>query len=127
MTTDVDSLSFRRKFEKAYANLKLPPDCVEQQPPTFANSRLFSWTFDWLLIFKSDNKYLRVRESHEKVAGLLMSRRLGFAFHYGPISEQDANVGIPGQGGRDSEIGPVSIPKLIRARFRDEAGQGFRF
>jgi hypothetical protein len=36
-------------------------------------------------------------------------------------------VGIPGQGGRDSEIDPVSIPKLIRSRFRDEVGQGFRF
>jgi hypothetical protein len=34
---------------------------------------------------------------------------------------------IPGQGGRDSEIDPVSIPKLIRSRFRDEAGHGFRF
>ena len=34
---------------------------------------------------------------------------------------------IPGQGGHDSEIDLVSIPKLIRSRFRDEAGQGFRF
>jgi hypothetical protein len=33
------------------------------------------------------------------------------------------NVRIPGQGGRDSEIIPVSIPRLIRSRFRDEAGQ----
>jgi len=38
-----------------------------------------------------------------------------------------AAVRIPGQGGRDSEIDPVSIPKLIRSRFRDEVGQGFRF
>jgi hypothetical protein len=30
---------------------------------------------------------------------------------------------IPGQGGHDSEIIPVSIPKLIRSRFRDEPGQ----
>jgi hypothetical protein len=36
-------------------------------------------------------------------------------------------MGILGQGGRDSEIDPVSIPKLIRSRFRDEAGHGFRF
>lgn len=34
---------------------------------------------------------------------------------------------IPGQGGHDSEIDPVSIPKLIRSRFRDEVGHGFRF
>jgi hypothetical protein len=87
----VDPLSFRRKVDKAYANLELPPDCVEQKPRTIINSRLFSWTFDWLLVFKSDDKYLRVRESYEKMAGLLMSRRLGFAFHYGPIVKQNAN------------------------------------
>jgi hypothetical protein len=34
-----------------------------------------------------------------------------------------SNVRIPGQGGHDSEIIPVSIPKLIRSRFRDEPGQ----
>jgi hypothetical protein len=34
---------------------------------------------------------------------------------------------IPGQGGRDSEIDSVAIPKLIRSRFREEVGQGFRF
>jgi beta-galactosidase len=38
-----------------------------------------------------------------------------------------ADLRIPGQGGRDSGIDPVSIPKLIRSRFRDESGQGFRF
>jgi len=44
-----------------------------------------------------------------------------------PVVCQFDVVGIPGQGGRDSEIDPVSIPKLIRSRFRDEVGQGFRF
>jgi len=39
----------------------------------------------------------------------------------------DEPAAIPGQGGRDSGVDPVSIPKLIRARFRDEAGHGFRF
>ena len=90
----MDPLSFRRKFDKTHADLELPLDCVEQKPPTTVNSRLFSWTFDWVLVFKSDNKYLRVRESYEKVAGLLMSRRLGFTFHYGPIVKQDANGDI---------------------------------
>jgi hypothetical protein len=41
--------------------------------------------------------------------------------------EPDGSLRIPGQGGHDSEIDPVSIPKLIRSRFRDEVGQGFRF
>jgi hypothetical protein len=34
---------------------------------------------------------------------------------------------IPAQGGQDSETIPVSIPKLIRSRFRDEPGHAFRF
>jgi len=34
---------------------------------------------------------------------------------------------IPGQRDRDSEIIPISIPKLIRSRFRDEADHSFRF
>jgi hypothetical protein len=44
-----------------------------------------------------------------------------------PKLQLDKLLGILGQGGRDSEIDPVSIPKLIRSRFRDEAGHGFRF
>jgi hypothetical protein len=94
MAAGVDYPSFKRRFDQAYANLKLPPECIEQKPPTVTNVRLFSWTFDWVLIFNDDNKYLRVRESHDKVAGLLMSRRLGFAFHYGPIVKQGASGDI---------------------------------
>jgi hypothetical protein len=36
-------------------------------------------------------------------------------------------VRIPGQRDRDSEIIPISIPKFIRSRFRDEADHSFRF
>ena len=43
------------------------------------------------------------------------------------IAIMAATLRIPGQGDRDSEVIPVSIPKLIRSRFRDEAGRGFRF
>jgi hypothetical protein len=32
-------------------------------------------------------------------------------------------VRIPGEGGHDSEIIPVSIPRLIRSRFRGESGR----
>ena len=43
------------------------------------------------------------------------------------IGQMLQKMRIPGQGDRDSEVIPVSIPKLIRSRFRDEAGRGFRF
>jgi hypothetical protein len=43
------------------------------------------------------------------------------------LTDFASRVRIPGEGGHDSEIIPVSIPKLIRSRFRDESGHGFRF
>lgn len=94
MSTDVDYLHFKRRFDQFYAKLKLPPGCAEQKPPTASNVHLFSWTFDWVLVFNDDNKYLRVRESHEKVAGLSLSRRMGFVLHYGPIAQRDADGNI---------------------------------
>ena len=48
-------------------------------------------------------------------------------YDLGGLEHFARSLGILGQGGRDSEIDPVSIPKLIRSRFRDEAGHGFRF
>jgi hypothetical protein len=36
-------------------------------------------------------------------------------------------VGIQGQRNRDYGTISISIPKLIRSRFRDEADHGFRF
>jgi len=94
MSTDADYLSFRRRFDQSYGKLKLPLGCVEQKPPTASNKHLYSWTFDWVLVFTDDNKYLRVRESHEKVAGLDLSRRMGFVFHYGPIVQRDTDGNI---------------------------------
>lgn|SRR5208337_3491294 len=94
MSTDADYLNFRRKFDQSYGKLKLPPCCVELKPPTASNVHLYSWAFDWVLVFADDNKYLRVRESHEKVAGLDLSRRMGFVFHYGPIAQRDTDGSI---------------------------------
>jgi hypothetical protein len=54
------------------------------------------------------------------------SMEAGLTDHVWTIEEM-LGMRIPGQGGHDSEIDPVSIPKLIRSRFRDEVGQGFRF
>jgi hypothetical protein len=90
----VDYLDFKRRFDQAYANLKFPPNCVEQTPPIATNPGLYSWTFDWVLVFNDDNRYLRVRESHGKVTGLDFSRRIHFVFHYGPIVQRDANGNI---------------------------------
>jgi hypothetical protein len=66
-----------------------------------------------------------------------MNREIRRSADYGPLKRAPQQrrglmsntvvLRIPGQGGRDSEIDSVSIPKLIRSRFRDEVGHGFRF
>ena len=94
MSTHADYLSFKRRFDQSYVKLRIPPDCVEHTPPTVSNQHLYSWMFDWVLVFSEDKKYLRVRESHEKVAGLQLNRRMGFVFHYGLIVQQDSRNNI---------------------------------
>lgn len=68
--------------------LALPPDCVVLVPHTsylVRNSVL--WTFIWVFHFTSDDRYLRIWEHHDKVAGLIgESRRLQFVYHYGPLT-----------------------------------------
>lgn len=90
----MDYFLFTREFDKAHAKLKLPPDCTEVQPPTTIPWGLCFWKFEWVLVFNTDNKYLRVWEEYSKVTGLLLSRRLRFVLHYGPIvgRDQDGNI-----------------------------------
>jgi hypothetical protein len=87
----VDYVNFKARFDDAYAKLKLPPDCTEEITPTATNPGIYNWTFDWLLVFKDDNRYLRAPERYGKVAGLQLSRRIAFTFHYGPIIQRDVN------------------------------------
>jgi hypothetical protein len=42
-----------------------------------------------MLDFSSDNKHIRIWESYEKVAGLLMSRRAQWSYHYGATENVD--------------------------------------
>jgi len=82
-----------------------------------------------------DEENGRVYRKHVELPARAKKRDPRFSLLVGLWSRQEgcklivakSDVRIPGQGGRDSEIIPVSIPKLIRSRFRDEAGHGFRF
>ena len=47
--------------------------------------------------------------------------------YFGMWNETAQQMRIPGQGDHDSEVIPISIPKLIWSRFRDEADHRFRF
>jgi hypothetical protein len=118
MSTDVDYVNFKRRFDQSYAKLKLPPDCVEQKSPTVTNVRLFSWMFDWVLVFPDDKKYVRIRESHDKVAGLALSRRLGFVLHYGPIVHQDADGNIIWQSHDPVDIRIDNSPRPVHMHYQ---------
>jgi hypothetical protein len=121
MATDEDYLQFKRRFDQSHVKLKLPPDCVEQTPPTASNVHLYSWMFDWVVVFNSDNKYLRVRESHDKVGGLAHSRRLGFVFHYGPIVQRDVDGNIVWKSGDPLDIRIDTSGGAVHLHYQDPA------
>jgi MoaA/NifB/PqqE/SkfB family radical SAM enzyme len=83
---------------------------------------------DFLMLARTDFdtanlcECLDMRETEEVVREML-----GYENKEVDFGKSLRQLWIPGQGGRDSGIDPVSIPKLIRSRFRDEAGHGFRF
>lgn len=100
----MDYLQFSREFEKFHAKLRLPQNCIEPAPPTTIPVGFYFWRFEWQLIFKDDNKYLRIWERYTKLKGLDLSHRVSFAFHYGAVVEHDND----GLAVRDSQD-PVDI------------------
>ena len=86
----MDYFSFRRSFEDQSSELKLPEDCTAQEPSWEIPAPPFSWIVEYFFNF-TDNQHIRVWEFYEKVAGLQMSRRLSWAYHYGIITTKDAN------------------------------------
>src|SRR5712692_4491776 len=49
---------------------------------------------EWFLIFTNPKTYIRIKENFAKRAGLQISRRIHFAYHYGPLTKTDLR-GIP--------------------------------
>lgn len=101
----MDYVEFRAWFDKNEARLVLPADCALFLPPTVNNPTSYLWTLEWVLHFTSDNRYLRIWEHHNKVAGLIECRRVQFSFHYGPLSHFDAN-GKP-------EVDELGVPRYM--------------
>lgn len=87
-----DYLAYRKWFDAEYDALRLPPNCTEAEGPTFNYSNQYTWTLEWCLLFGDDPKsYIRIREHFAKRAGLSLSRRISFAYHYGPIVGLDSD------------------------------------
>jgi hypothetical protein len=92
----VDYIQFKRRFDAEHAALVIADDCTIIAGPNFEIATSCSFDFEWYLKF-ADNKFVRIWEHHQKVAGLQDARRLSFAYHYGPIDGVDKD-GLPAYG-----------------------------
>lgn len=100
----VDYVQFRAWFDKQRSTVQLPDDCTEIQPPDVKLAGWLVWTFTWYLRFEAD-RYARLWERYDRWAGMVgESRKISFAYHYGPIMRIDAG-GLPQHDSRD----PVEV------------------
>jgi hypothetical protein len=122
----VDYFGFRRSLESQISKLKLPDDCTLQEPSWEITAPPFFWTVEFFFNFV-DKQHIRIWESYEKVAGLQMSRRLQWAYHYGIITATDGN-GNTMQGSPDDpfeiRIDTCSGLHLHHQRREPHYGQG---
>lgn len=88
----MDYFQFRRDFEEALRKVKskLPPDCTVQEPLWEVIVPPHSWQIETFFRF-ADGSHIRVWELYDKVAGLQLSRRLQWAYHYGPVTRTNAH------------------------------------
>jgi hypothetical protein len=84
-----DYFAYKRWFEVGHGSLALPVDCVEPDGPVLKYSNQYTWELEWYLIFTNPHSYVRIQENFAKRAGLYMSRRINFAYHYWPITKAD--------------------------------------
>jgi hypothetical protein len=89
-----DYFAYKRWFEAGHGALVRPVDCAERDGPVLTYSNQYTWEVEWLLIFANPHSYVRIRELFAKRAGLQLSRRVQFAYHYGPIVKTDSQ-GVP--------------------------------
>lgn len=98
----MDYFGFRRSLEAHLSKLKLPEDCTAQEPSWEITAPPFFWTVEYFFNF-ADSQHIRIWESYEKIAGLQMSRRLQWAYHYGTITTRDGD-GNTMQGSPDDPL-----------------------
>jgi hypothetical protein len=98
----VDYFSFRRSFEAALSKLRLPSDCAQQEPIWEVTAPPLGWQVELFFDFE-DQTHIRIWESYDKIAGLLMSRRIQWAYHYGKTESIDA-AGRSMRGGPDDPL-----------------------
>lgn len=99
-----DYFAYKRWFETGHDAIPLPADCTEPEDPTFTYSNQYTWGLEWHLVFRNPDSYVRIGENFAKRSRLSVSRRIHFAYHYGPL----VNVGDDGMPTR-APADPVFI------------------
>ena len=90
-----DYFTYKRWFDQHYDALVFPADCSEPGPPPFQYTNQQTWTLQWFLVLSNEPKvYIRIFEHYAKRARLLMSQRIHFSYHFGPVAAVDGQ-GIP--------------------------------
>ena len=85
-----DYFTYKRWFDQHYDALVLPADCSEPEAPPIEYTNQQSWTVQWFLILSDEPKvYIRIFEHFAKRSRLLMSQRIHFSYHFGPVARVD--------------------------------------
>ena len=115
-----DHFAYKRWFEAGYGAVVIPVGCSAQDP-ILSYANLQTWGVEWILMFAA--AHVCVKEHFAKVAGLQSSRRISFAYHYGPTvrkSDDGAPDGEPNDpvfvriddaGGRPVHLHPEGHPE----------------
>jgi hypothetical protein len=98
----VDFFSYQKLFEAKLSGLKLPDDCVAHEPAWEVTMAPYFWTVEAFFQFVN-RKHVRLWESHAKFAGLQESRKIQWAYHYGPTQSSDEAAELE-QGAPDDPV-----------------------
>jgi hypothetical protein len=86
---------YKRWFEAAHSQLGFPSDCAEVEGPVWVYSDQQTWNVNWYLVFQNNPAaYVRIAEGFAKRSRLSLSRRLYYAYHFGPLIASNPE-GIP--------------------------------
>ena len=115
----MDYFSFEKEFKRKLSQLKLPAGASWQAPLLKVTAPPLGWIVELFLRF-ADDTHVRIWEDYGKVAGLQLSRRRRWAYHYGPI--------MPHQIGSDGTLvkGACTDPLELRIDTTDGLHLHFR-
>jgi hypothetical protein len=104
----VNYIEFKGWVDSEESKLIVPADWKVLAPPACINPSYLEWVFRWSFHLTSDNKYIRIWERYDKIPKMVaMTRRIAFAFHYGPL--------VRFEGGGGPAIDALGTPRYEAA------------